>query len=325
MSSGSLHRARSLAKNSLMRLFSIHLPDGSPDVFIFSTPRSGSTWLMEMIMTQPGFKYCDEPFNLRNDAVCRQLGLSEWKVVLDQSSLPVMQKYLQSFIDGHVCHAKLKHALPFYRHYRPITHRIVFKILHACEDRLDWLQKTFRARIVYLLRHPIPVTLSRRQFPRLDAFIQSDFSRHFTREQLNLTNDIIQKGSKLELGVLIWCLQNAVPLKTIKPEWTVVTYEQLVTDPKPVIAFMAKKLSLPAPQKMRAALPIPSETTWQSDDMTRQMFKQANTNRNMYFIDKWRQKVSPEEEKSVMAMLPLFGLDIYQAGNFMPDFKYIIS
>jgi hypothetical protein len=82
---------------------------------------------------------------------------------------------------------------------------------------------------------------------------------------------------------------------------------------------------LPEPQKMLAALPIPSETTWQSDDTTRQMFKQKNTNRNMYLIEKWRHKVSPEDEKAVMEMLPLFGLDIYQTGNFMPDYKYIIS
>jgi hypothetical protein len=32
----------------------VHRPDGRPNVFLYSTTRSGSTWLMELIWSQPG-------------------------------------------------------------------------------------------------------------------------------------------------------------------------------------------------------------------------------------------------------------------------------
>jgi len=59
----------------------IHLTGNSPNVFIFSTPRSGSTWLMELILTQPGFKPCNEPCNPWDPDVCQRLarlGITDW-------------------------------------------------------------------------------------------------------------------------------------------------------------------------------------------------------------------------------------------------------
>ncbi len=52
-------------KNAIKMCASIHIPDGRPNVFLLSLPRSGSTWVAELVATQPGFKWCLEPFNLR--------------------------------------------------------------------------------------------------------------------------------------------------------------------------------------------------------------------------------------------------------------------
>ena len=53
-----------------------HRPGTRPNVFVFTTPRSGSTWLMELIQTQPHFKQCSEPLNLRMPGIARRLGIS---------------------------------------------------------------------------------------------------------------------------------------------------------------------------------------------------------------------------------------------------------
>jgi hypothetical protein len=322
---GRLFNARSMIKNNLLKLFSAHLPNGSPDVFIFSSPRSGSTWLMEMIMSQPGFKYCDEPFNLRTFAVRKQLGLSKWRDVLSETFLPDIEKYIESFRKGRPCHVKLKHGLPFYRYYRPVTHRIVFKIIHAGEDRMAWFENTFNAHIAYLLRHPIPVSLSRLELPRLHAFLEGEYCRYFSARQLKFSKRILENGTKMQRGVLIWCLQNMVPLHNLKSTWAVLTYEQLVMNPVPVIHMLCQKLDLPDSEKMLKALPVPSVTTWQSDRETRRVFSRKGERRNNFLIEKWRRKIDEREEKQLMSILELFDIDIYKAGSDLPSTKFWIQ
>lgn len=66
-------------KANLKMLATRHYPGDEPNVFIHSLPRSGSTWLMELILTQPGFLPCNEPLNLRTEAVRDRLGIDAWK------------------------------------------------------------------------------------------------------------------------------------------------------------------------------------------------------------------------------------------------------
>jgi hypothetical protein len=174
-----------------------------------------------------------------------------------------------------------------------MTRRIVFKIIHGGEDRINWFRDTFNGRIVYLLRHPIPVSLSREVYPTLKAFCDSDYRRHFTDEQLQYARKIIDSGTKLERGVLAWCLQNAVPLRDVSTDWAVIAYEQLVLDPALVIEHIALKLSLPNPERMMNRLAIPSSSNWKSDEETRQVVEE--TERRSWLVEKWRQKVDQVE------------------------------
>jgi hypothetical protein len=272
---------------------------------------------MELLMSQPGFKYCDEPFNLRTRAVRDQIGLSQWHELYNWNNRDVIEKYIRSFIRGHPCHAKLKHVHPFSRDYRPITHRIVFKILHAGEDQMEWFKRIFKGRIVFLLRHPIPVSLSRKDYPRLDTFIKSDFKRHFKREQIEFAHTLLADGgSKLERGVLSWCLQNAVPLKSRQKDWIVITYEQLVLEPEIVISHLAGRLELTHVDRMLKRLGRPSATTWQSEEKTRNTI--AGSEKKSWLIDRWRERVPESEERSLMKILDRFDIDAYFFKSSIP-------
>ena len=63
----------------------LHIKGSSENVFIFSTPRSGSTWLMELIWTQKGFKYCNEPLDLRNKLLRSKLGFDSWNQLYEEN------------------------------------------------------------------------------------------------------------------------------------------------------------------------------------------------------------------------------------------------
>jgi len=306
-------------KHTLARLTNIHLPDGSPNVFIFSTPRSGSTWLMELILTQPGFRPCSEPFNLAVPSVREHLallGIAGWADFHNPTATTALSPYLRGLSTG-----RLAFKTPFFyrNHFRLVTRRIVFKILHAGEDRINWFRDTFNGRILLLLRHPIPVSLSREVYPRLEARLTSDFARHFSDEQIREAGKILTAGTKLERGVLDWCLQNAVALRDATPDWTIISYEQLVLEPKPVMDRLAARLELPAPERMARRLRVPSASTYKSDERTRAALAGSATREdNRWLVEKWREKVTEEEARRAMEIVDLFNISVYKAGTTLP-------
>jgi hypothetical protein len=276
---------------------------------------------MELIWSQPGFKHCNEPLNLRIAAVRKYLGIAEWSELSNYSASTALYTYFSAICQGRL---HFKDPKPLHGYYRSITNRIVFKVIHGGEDRINWLRDRFNGRIVLLLRHPIPVTLSRESFPRLEAFLASDYRRHFTDEQLYYARTILNSGTKLEQGVLAWCLQNAVPLRDARDDWALVSYEQLVLDPRPVIDYLARKLALPKPERMMKRLAIPSAVKMKSDRETQEVLEKE-TERRSWLVEKWRRKIDQAEERRAMEIVKRFQLDVYRFGDALPADKLWIK
>ncbi|MGH9337263.1 MAG: hypothetical protein ACRD21_26245, partial [Vicinamibacteria bacterium] len=209
----------------------------------------------------------------------------------------------------------------FYRnHFRLVTNRICFKILHAGEDRVRSFRDRFGGFILFLLRHPIPVSRSRKVLPRLPAFLGRDFRPHLTSDQIACAERIAALGTDLEKAVLDWCFQTAVPLSRAEPEWTIVTYEQLVIDPYPVIRLLSERLELPRPDRMVARLTTPSSSTHQSDEATRgRLSENQDLDSRKWLVEKWLKKADPGVVARAMEPLKAFGLeDLYRPDGALP-------
>lgn len=296
----------------------VHRPDGSPNVFLFSSPRSGSTWLMELIWSQPGFKACNEPLNIRVPEVRAHLGIDSWERLYQIDEIEKIEKYLSGWISGHF---KFKNRRPFSRNYRPITRRIVFKIIHGCQDNINSLKEKLNGRIIFLLRHPLAVSISRKELPCLNAFLNSDYARHFTASQRTFAHEIVHTGSRLEQGVLTWCLENAVPMKEQTDDWLVVTYEQTVLEPEVVIHHMADRLLLPKPLEMNRKIAVPSQSTTKSTEGTQDLLRNADSaSTKRALLGKWRQQITSNDACKAMDILQRFELDsIYSWDSDVPD------
>jgi sulfotransferase family protein len=293
----------------------VHRPDGRPNVFVFSHPRSGSTWLMELIWSQPGFKHCNEPLNVDNPYVGRYSKIDDWRFLYSRDSLPVIHEYFTGFCDGRL---QFKNPNPISRYYRPVTRRIVFKEIHGGLDRINWFAESFNGRPVYLVRHPIAVSVSKRTVRHLRDLLASDYARHFASGQLNYARDIAESGTKLEQDVVLWCLHNAVPLKQATPEWSLVSYEQLVLDPDPVIDYLAARLDLPRPDRMRMRLLTPSGVRRKSNLETQTFLRRGEARERGWLVEKWRERIDERQERHVMKILDRFELDVYQYGEVLP-------
>lgn len=321
------HALQHTAATDLVKsLANRHRPGPRPNVFVMTSPRSGSTWLMELIWSQPGFKCCDEPLNLRHPSVRRATGIRSWQEMDSDVGAEKIERYIHAISSGRRHSAD---SLPFRgKYYRYRTDRIVFKLLHGAEGLIGRLAADCNGRVVILLRHPIAVSLSRDSFPRLQAFRTGDAAARFSAVQLQLADRVITTGSHLEKGVLAWCFQNAIALQGLQPDWTVVSYEQLVLDPEPVVARLVERLELTDQALILSRLAEAAGNQGKSDEKTRQLLAagaSGHEHPRRALVEKWRARVTREQEVAAMSLLPAFGLPAYRAGSLLPDQRYWIG
>lgn len=294
-------------------LCNIHVQGKKPNILLFATPRGGSTWLMEIIASQKGMKFYDEPFNFRRSDVARTRIINSWQEFMPEHA---EQENVIHFLQGL---SENRHGFmnprPFRPYHRFFTDRIVFKI-HELEFMAERIREALGAEIVYLLRHPIPTTLSRSVYPRLDSFMSSNYYRSkylSSASRWQKVRDVYEKGSNLDKGVLSWCFENIDALKLgTMPHWTFITYEEILLNPVASCNHLANVLCLDNRDLLLEAVDQPSTNIRMSNQETQQILKEQNdVERRKNLVTKWRHKVKSSEEDSAMSIMEVFDLDIY--------------
>ena len=299
------------------KISNIHRDKGN-NIAIFSTPRSGSTWLMELIKTQSDFKTCNEPLNIRDDKISSALGIRNWNDLYSMHYTGAIKQYFEEitfskhqFLNGN----------PFRKYYRPFSSRIVFKIINGGELIVDEIAEASKSEIIYLIRHPIAVSLSRRQLPRLQTIANKDIIREFTKNEIHTIEKYKNNTNHIIRASLSWCIQNKLALKRANSNWVIFTYEQLVLNPKPIIDFISTRFNFKNREVFFSNLKKPSAVTVQSRPGTQKYIKDA---KELDLINKWRNHVDQNTIDTVNIIVKVFGLDIYDKSTSIP-IKYVIK
>ena len=303
----------------IKRYSNIHIQGDQPNVFVFATARSGSTWLMEIIASQSGIKFIDEPLLMSQFGYAGAPLPSSWGFLLPHPGRESkLESYFVQLLENRLA---VGSPAPFSRFHRFLSRRIVVKDLR-CHDLMNWFEKKFGFKIIYLLRHPIPTALSRQSYARLCLFLSNDhYCRRYLRPELRAYGwSILEEGSELQKKVLDWTLQNLPPLKFLdRKQWLCLHYEDMVVDPATTIERLADFIGSLDKQKMLRQADIASGSASLSDADTQRFLRQEAASRDrMYLINKWRKRISAEEEKQAFEILRNFEIDIYQPGEDLP-------
>ncbi|MCF8011590.1 MAG: sulfotransferase [Clostridiales bacterium] len=313
-----------------INIFHFHEKSRKRDIYIFSTPRSGSTWLMELIQTQPKIKVVAEPLinkELINNY--HQLSKPQWRYIqVNQEDAEKMYDYFTNLSKGKI--PAITYFNVFSRYHSFLTDRTLFKILRA-NDLIGWLNDNFEMDGIYLIRHPIPSCLSRAKNNwdyYIDLYVQN---KAFC--DINLNDDLIdvienikKNGTILQKFIVSWCLENLSIVKKIKNKelsdnFILLTYEELVMNPYKVIDMLSEKLNLEKKKRMYKKIQTPSSTTHFSSTKTKKVMKHKYD--RDYLIRKWKDEINNEEEKEIFKILKKFNIDIYKYNQLMPSAKYL--
>lgn len=302
----------------MARIAKFHTPGRLPDIAIVSSPRSGSTWLMETIATQPGVKYVNEPDHKELTERYHALRIaSRW---LWSSLVPNERQDFARYLLEDRRSGIFGPVNPFVPDHSWHTNRRVLKLIRMT-PLIEWLDSLGFA-IVYLLRHPIPQAQScMRRGHRLvldDVLADTKFLELLDPDVVAYVRSVSSDGDVTLQFVTQWCLENIVAINSalVGGRISVTTHERLITDPTAEMQRLTYALNLEKVDLLLARISKPSRTTDSSSAATRESIRVGESSR---LLDMWRRDMTQSEESRLLEPLAVFGIDIYRSGEVMPN------
>ncbi|MFT6734137.1 MAG: hypothetical protein ACJAS9_002332 [Polaribacter sp.] len=221
-----------------------------PNIMVFSNRRGGSTWLIELLSSEPRTKRAVEIFDVtlnhnpyKNDLPKDKDGFF---IDLNKQEKEQLFSYFSDIESGKkVYNTQWKFWKdPFNFSYN----RIIFKIFYAKNYITDFSLYN-NCQIVFQLRHPIPTALSilKQGWPSAaKGYISStSFRKKLSNLQIYIADYVVEHGTELEVHVLGWFLENYVPMQAAKEsDWLILTYEDMLMSPEKTMKILGEQLEL---------------------------------------------------------------------------------
>lgn len=218
-------------------------------VLLAGSGRSGTTWVTELLNIDRDFRVVFEPFDSRFNPSWVQTR----QYLEPGDEAPAFEATVRQALDGTLSN-------PWVDAHNTAL-RPGLRLVKAIRANLflGWLAERFpEVRIVYLLRHPLAVALSREQM-NWGAGINQLTGQSRLVERLGAKSAWLREERDPFLRqVLLWCVENAVALEAMPSRAHVVYYEDLCVAPEAAAGAMFAALGLPVPGGLAHAAERPS-------------------------------------------------------------------
>ncbi len=310
----------------LIDLIGFNLPikiDSKETIFISGVPRSGSTWVMELLETLPNYKTLFEPFHIDFFPEIKELDMTPNKYLDPHKTYPKIDDYLKRIISGKK-NSKKPHIHNSWIASRMLADKLIIKSVRT-NRMLPHISKNFQLKQIYLLiRHPCAVINSQiekwgtgyylkfnQPLPR-DFIIKEVLTIPDIKNNEKLVKKIKNINSSTELLALIWAVNYLIPLSYKKKiNWHIISYEKLLLESKDELEKIFKKIGEDIPEKALKRINKPSGTT------SNNYKKDINTQ-----LSKWKIQLKDKQIKTILDIISWFGLDFYTE-DISPDYEYL--
>jgi len=289
----------------LVRATSLRRHEIRDTLLIAGSPRSGTTFLAELLNQIPRSAILFEPEHVQQVPQAKQAGLT-WHTIKDpHEHWPEGRRFFERVLRGELITSWTVSHVPLARALAPRTW--IVKFVDA-NFMLGWIAANFPVRPpVLLVRHPCAVIASqlRRGWsnphpPRLKGFL----ARH-----PQFTDYLETLREPTEFAAALWSMQTYAPLILPKPwPFVLITYERLAEDPRRELERLFEAWQMPMPDGIVERALRPSGTT----DTGSALAAGADPS------GAWRKSLSTSQIDAILRVIQTFGLDFYDAGP-MPD------
>ena len=287
-------------------------------VLLAGSPRSGTTWLMELFESLPEYTYLFEPLQPQWFPNAVNAGFQGRMYVPKEKNWDEGQKYLEKIFSG-----KLVSRLPPYDNINSIMHRLLYKKLIVKSVRitriLPWLLHHIKIRdAFFIVRHPCAVVSSQiktgftgyshiippfnNRNPTINEIVSEAKKIDFIHDK---TLNKLKKLNKIEEVLAVtWCIDNMIPLNEKKPKWSTIFYEKLVLEGEAELKSLFNRIGEENAYKTAVTkLKEPSVVTYGND---RKLIKSTDMQ-----LSKWKKSLSEKQIDRILNVLSIFDFNLY--------------
>jgi hypothetical protein len=295
-------------------------------IVVAGSPRSGTTWLLELLRTLPGYKALNEP--LMYEEARNEHGFS-WRTYLEPGEEADAQRdYLETILTGQL---GISPAWYFEAQSRPaqlVEHatRVQLVVKFCRLNRmLHWFCRQFDVRgPVFIVRHPCAVVASmlRHEAWEEDDFRGGDRATHALHGGTlpdplrDVFGPILNRvETQVEVLATMWCLDHYVPLVHHAEEtypWVLVPYERMVTRGREELRRTTEALDVEMTPEIQERLNEPSQSV--KDQLHRDAEQQ---------LSKWRRRLSERQVDKILQIVNEVGLDQAYSRDLEPKYDWL--
>jgi hypothetical protein len=309
---------RKLLKKNLRKFRSNLYLDVHTDIphcraFVSGAGRSGTTWVAEIIASEIHGRIIFEPFYAR---VIKNFGLGPLPYMPPSVRNEPLLAYCHNVVTGRIRHEwidrQVNHFFPEYRVVKEVRSNFFLK----------WFTYNFpTVPILFIIRHPCAVVLSRMQYSRIEDGWDPDLDIDFYLSQEELVSEflvdkleIIEKAKTTEeRHAIYWCINNLVPLKQFRGDpLNVFFYENLCAHPDIELPRIFQTINHRYDDaRFSGYSERPASTILHTSAIITGEDK----------IARWRTALSPDQIRNVLGIVRAFGLDHLYGDSVMPIHK----
>ena len=270
--------------------------DPSEAILIASDPRSGSTWLSEILNTIPKSLVIDEPLHLEQSPELKNLKFYWRQHIPKGTDWEEARDYFRKLFSGKLINPYSSKGL----FKTSAASQLIVKTIRA-KLLLPWLCKAFdfKYKPIVLVRHPMAVIASLKNHHAFDyPFKPIDLTEITYSEVLNDHQDFLESlRTNAEQQLAWWCISNKYLSDQTDPQWLTVKYEDLITDYEGTLRRIFNTWDLDMPKTLLNKKDIPSAST-----------EKKQIEKNIQLLS-WKEKLTKEEKLRYQQILDHFKIN----------------
>jgi hypothetical protein len=272
---------------------------------ITSSPRSGSTWLGNILSEMPESMILFEPLHLVHVPEAKKAGF-DWRTYKEkEQDWEEGERFLNKIFSGRCLNPWTTRETTFKKAL--IAQRVIVKFVRA-NRLLPWITHHFQLPApIFLLRHPCAVIASQLKSndwnniakPSMPAFIDE----YPVLKELFMISNSVE-----EYLALSWCLDQFPAFMHPKPYlWQVITYEELALSTHAVVDRINKKWN--------TKIKLNPEGFMQKSSVTHST--------GISGVSGWLEQLSLDQKLRIMHIVHGFGFTFYSPYSPLPDLRLL--